>query len=123
MYWGAFASKSEQQLSSLYEPDAVVFGSFSTRREAAPVAMVRRRREYFSADTALRVNVGDIDVRLIGAAAVATYTFTFTATNVGGRRSKANEVIQHGRATQVFQIEGERLHIVHEHLSVAACVT
>lgn len=119
-FWNVFSSKAPELLEEFYASDASVFGSSATRAEPGRLAVTRRRREYFDKQTSVRVQVGIIDVHLIGdTAAIASYTFRFHASRVTAGLGKAlEENIEHGRATQVFVLESdEKLRIVHEHLS------
>ena len=121
-FWKAFASSSAAELSGFYAIDASVFGVEGPRSELVRLAIARRQREYFDRHARLPVDLGMIDVRLINEnTALATYTFTFRASNVSGASGKTQDRhIEHGRATQVFQIESEgRPLILHEHLSSA----
>jgi ketosteroid isomerase-like protein len=119
-FWTVFTSKAPDLLEEFYAPDATVFGSSAIRAEPGRLAVTRRRREYFDKQTAVRVQVGIIDVQPISEdAAVASYTFRFDADRVAGGMGKtSDEHLEHGRATQVFVSDGDgKLRIVHEHLS------
>ncbi len=119
-YWGAFTSKTVDMVEDFYCPEATVFGSSAVRAEPGRLAATRRKREYFHPQTKVRVQVGPIEVQMIGAdAAIATYTFEFHASKVSGALGKTiEEDLDTGRATQVFirQIDG-RLRVLHEHFS------
>jgi ketosteroid isomerase-like protein len=119
-YWAAFTSKSPDLLEECYSTDATVFSSTAHRAEPGRLAATRRKREYFHAQTKVRVQLGYIEVQAIGEqAAVASYTFEFHASKVSGALGRAvEEDIEHGRATQVFVRDAEgHLRIVHEHFS------
>lgn len=121
-FWNVFHSKAPDLLEEFYAPDASVFGSSAIRSEPGRLAVTRRRREYFDKQTSVRVQLGIVDVQLVGEeAAVASYTFRFHATRVAAGLGKAlEENLEHGRATQVFVSDAEgKLRIVHEHLSGA----
>ena len=121
-FWKAFANSAGTELSAFYAPDASVFGVEGPRSELVRLALARRQREYFDRHARLNVELGMIDVRLLNEyTAVATYTFTFRASNVSGASGKTQDRhIEHGRATQLFQMEsGGKPVIVHEHLSSA----
>lgn len=119
-FWGAFTSKSVELVEEFYSPEATVFSSSATRAEPGRLAATRRKREYFHAQTKVRVQLGPIEVQFIGDdAAIASYTFEFHASRVSGALGRTvEEDIEHGRATQVFVREPDgRLRILHEHLS------
>ncbi len=118
-YWNLFSSKSADQLTELYLPEATVFGSDSTRSEPGRLAAARRRREYFQPLTTVTTKLGTIEVHLLGPEyAVASYTFEFHASKVASATGRTDENIRNGRATQVFQLDPEAgLRIVHEHFS------
>ena len=121
-FWTVFTSKAPDLLEEFYSPDASVFGSAAIRVEPGRLAVTRRRREYFDKQTSVRVQVGAIDVQLIGdTIAIASYTFRFDASRVmTGQGKAADEHIEHGRATQIFVSDSAgRLRVVHEHLSGA----
>jgi len=119
-FWSIFAGKSPEGLKGFYAGESSVFGSSSTRAEPGSLAAARRQREYFTPQTTMKVQLGAIEVVMLGeSSAVASYTFQFHATKVAGLLGKGQEEdIQQGRATQVFarDVEG-KLRIVHEHLS------
>lgn len=119
-FWSIFAGKSPEGLKGFYAGESSVFGSSSTRPEPGSLAAARRQREYFTPQTTLKVQLGTIDVVMLGAdSAVASYTFQLHATKVASLLGKGqDEDIRQGRATQVFlrDVEG-KLRIVHEHLS------
>ena len=119
-FWSIFSSKSAEGLKGFYAGESSVFGSSSTRSEPGSLAAARRQREYFTPQTTIKVQLGMIEVVMLGeSAAVASYTFQFHATKVATLLGKAaEEDIQQGRATQVFARDAEgKLRIVHEHLS------
>jgi ketosteroid isomerase-like protein len=121
-FWTVFTSKTPDLLEEFYAPDATVFGSSAVRAEPGRLAVTRRRREYFDKETGVRVQVGAIDVQLVGdTTAVASYTFRFDASRVMTAQGKsADEHLEHGRATQVFVVDAEgKLRIIHEHLSAS----
>ena len=119
-FWNLFVSKAPELLEEFYAPDATVFSSSAARSEPGRLAVTRRRREYFDKQTSVRVHLGAIDIQLIDdLAAIASYTFRFDALRVSGGIGKASdEHLEHGRATQVFCLDGEgKLRIIHEHFS------
>lgn len=120
-FWSAFTSKSVEALEDFYAHESTVFGTTSSRPEPGRLAAIRRQREYFHPQTTLRVQTSPVDVFMVGdSAAIASYTFQFHASRakIGVEKSSEEHVV-HGRATQVFMVEGDgRPRIVHEHLSV-----
>ena len=119
-FWSAFSSKAADVIEAFYLPESTVFSSVSSRAEPGRLAATRRKREYFHPQSRIRVQLGRIEVQLIGdLTAVASYTFEFHASRVMGALGKdVEEDIQNGRATQVFveQSDGQ-VCILHEHLS------
>lgn len=119
-FWSVFSGKAAEGLKGFYAGESSVFGSSSIRAEPGSLAAARRQREYFAPQTTLKVQLGAIEVVMLGdGSAVASYTFQLHASKVASLLGKAQEEdIQHGRATQVFARDAEgRLRIVHEHLS------
>ena len=119
-FWNAFTSKSAALLTQFYGPESTVFGSASLRSEPGRLAAARRQREYFHPQASIRVQLGPIEVTMLGeSVAVASYTFQFRAERVAGAMGKTvSEEIRNGRATQIFALgDGSNLRIVHEHLS------
>jgi ketosteroid isomerase-like protein len=119
-FWNVFTAKAPELLEEFYAPDATVFASFGSRAEPGRLTVARRKREYFSKQTSVRVQLGSIEVQMVGdAGAVASYTFQFHGLGVvSGSSKNSEETIKHGRATQVFCVDAEdRLRILHEHLS------
>ena len=124
-YWELFAAKKTEQWRGFYADAAMVFGTGSKRPEPARLVLLRREREYFAGATRLRVNVGKIDVELIGPdCAVAAYLLQLDAEQVAkasaaGHREQ-EEHLENARVTHVFQRNGDgTLRIVHEHISAA----
>jgi ketosteroid isomerase-like protein len=121
-FWATFASKAQDRLEEVYDPEAIVFSSSAKSSESGRLTVVRRSREYFIPQASLHHSLGRIDVQAIGEqAAIASYVFRFEAKNVGGSLgAMRDERIMHGRATQVFIRDHDgALRIVHEHFSAA----
>ncbi|HWR37273.1 MAG TPA: nuclear transport factor 2 family protein [Clostridia bacterium] len=120
-FWNAFTSKSAEALEEFYAHESSVFGSTATRPEPGRLAATRRKREYFTANSQLRSQVGLIDIVMLGdTAAVASYTFQFHASRIATATAKSSdEHILHGRATQVFAVDHDgSIRIFHEHFSL-----
>jgi ketosteroid isomerase-like protein len=87
--------------------------------------LVRRRREYMAGSGKMKVDVGHIDVEIMGAnAAVAAYTMQLYAEKelapAVARSRVSEEHLKDARVTHVFVRQNDgRLKIVHEHISVA----
>ena len=121
-FWKAFSNNSQRLLTDFYAPDATLFGVEGARAELARLAQTRREREYSGGQAKITIELGSIDVRLLGdTAGIAMYGFCFRATNVNSVLGKVVErTIAHGRATQIFQLDhAGRPMILHEHLSSA----
>lgn len=122
-YWNLFAAKSGSMQEEFYAHECSIFPFRSLRSEPARLAAKRREREYYTSTSALKVQVGSIDVVMVNeAVAIATYTFEFHADKVANSgKAPAEYHYRHGRATQVFAYDQEgRLRIFHEHLSAPA---
>lgn len=120
-FWAAFTSKTADVVEDFYLPEATVFSSNGHRAEPGRLAATRRKREYFHAQTKIRVQLGAAEVQVVnGCAAVASYTFEFHASKVSGAMGKAmEEDIERGRATQVYVLSDDgKPRILHEHFSV-----
>lgn len=119
-FWSIMSSKRADQLAEVYAHESTVFSSTGARPEPGRLAAARRQREYFQPLTTVTTSLGMIEVALLGdSAAVASYTFQFHASRVAtAKGGVAEEIIEHGRGTQVFQLDADgNLHIVAEHLS------
>jgi ketosteroid isomerase-like protein len=122
-YWSVTAAKDAARQQDSYTENAFIFSTASKRLEAARLLSMRRQREYLASSTKLRVEVGNIEVALLGPdAAVSAYTLQFHAEEmptVGTVAKKPEEHLQNARMTQVFQRHHDgTLKIVHEHISV-----
>src|SRR5258708_34398507 len=69
LFWSTFLAKSEDQLNSYYAPGSTIFQISMGRSEPGRLGAMRRSREYFNADTRMELNLGPIDVVLLGRAA------------------------------------------------------
>jgi ketosteroid isomerase-like protein len=123
-YWSISASKQADRQQDCYAENAVIFTSSSRRAEPGRLVLVRRRREYMMGSGKMRVDVGHIEVEVIGSnAAVAVYTMQFDAQKTlapGVARSNAEqEHLKDARVTHIFvrQHDGN-LKIMHEHISI-----
>jgi hypothetical protein len=85
---------------------------------------MRRIREYMHPDAAVTVNLGYIEVQqLSDTIAVATYAYSFVARNVAKDfLGTVDQLVDHARATQVFELREGTLKIVNEHISVIMMV-
>ena len=121
-FWNVFASKSPELLEEFYAPDATVFSTSGNRTELGRLAVARRKREYFNKQTSVRIQLGPIEIHILGeTAAVAIYTFRFHGIGiVTGTHPNTEETIENGRATQVLVLDNHgQWRILHEHLSSA----
>jgi ketosteroid isomerase-like protein len=124
-YWSISASKQADRQQDCYAENALIFTSSSRRVEPGRLVLVRRRREYMATSGKMRVDVGHIDVEMIGAnAALAIYTMQFEAEKelapAVARNRISQEHLKDARVTHVFVRQNDgRLKIVHEHISVA----
>src|SRR5947209_10069761 len=74
-YWKALSAKDAVQQQNFYDDHAGIFATESSKLERARLVLLRRQREYLSADTKTAVQVGEIEVELIGPGhALAAYT-------------------------------------------------
>lgn len=112
-FWNILTGESKDKFEDLYSPDAIVFTGRAKRSEPARLALIRRMRQLANATSNATAEIGSVDVQVVGSdVAIATYTYKFQS-------SRTQTLF--GRATQVFQVDGDgTLRIVHEHLSSAA---
>ena len=118
-YWDAFRAKSEQRLRELYGRSSTTFEVGGLRTEPGKLGAARRAREYFHREAQFDVQLGAVEVALLGeTTAVASYTFKFQARQrraaPGKMQDESFDVV---RATQVFGVEDGDLRIMHEHFS------
>lgn len=117
-FWNAFTRKSAEDLAASYFPNATVFASTVPRTEPARLTVTRRVRQFFGPKSAAQVELGSIDVQLVGNIAVASYSYNFRGTEVKGDGASVDHAIPVGRATHIFQFDDSgKLRILHEHLS------
>jgi len=123
-YWKALSAKDAVQQQNFYDDHAGIFGTDSNKLERARLVLLRRQREYLSAATKTTVQVGEIDVELIGSVhALAAYTIRLDAKHVTKTSPTGSPVseehLENARVTHVFERQSDgALRIVHEHISV-----
>lgn len=123
-YWIVFMSKQAEQQEECYAENAFIFALTSRRIEPGRLVLLRRQREYMAASAKVNVNVGHIEVELLGEnTAVAAYTMQFDAEQkeivAAGAVRTAEEHISNARVTHVFlRLPDGSLRIVHEHISI-----
>lgn len=122
-FWELFAEKKTELWQRYYAEIATVFGTNSKRPEPARLVVLRRQREYLSSAARMQINVGKVDVEVLGSdCAVATYILRLHAEQIAklsaaGHREH-EEHLENARVTHVFQRGGDgALRIVHEHIS------
>jgi ketosteroid isomerase-like protein len=125
-YWKTFAAKKSQLWQSYYADIALVFGTASKRPEPARLIVLRRQREYLSSGAKIQVEVGNIDVEILGPnCAVAAYILKMHAELVAKLSASGHkdleEHLENARVTHVFmRYEDGSMRIVHEHISSPA---
>jgi ketosteroid isomerase-like protein len=125
-FWKSFAAKKADLWQNFYSEIALVFGTASKRPEPARLIMLRRQREYMASSATMRVEVGNIEVEMLGPnCAVAGYILKLHAEQVakasasGSRQSE--EHLENARVTHVLMRSDDgSLRIVHEHISAPA---
>ncbi|HEY1938665.1 MAG TPA: nuclear transport factor 2 family protein [Candidatus Angelobacter sp.] len=123
-YWKALSAKDVVQQQNFYDDHAGIFATDSNKLERARLVLLRRQREYLNAATKTTVQVGEIDVELIGPNhALALYTIRLDAKHVTKTSSigssLSEEHLENARVTHVFERQSDgALRIVHEHISV-----
>jgi ketosteroid isomerase-like protein len=121
-YWNALSAKNAVEQQNFYDDQAGIFSTESKKLERARMVLLRRQREYLTAATKTQVQVGEIDVELIGSShAVAAYTIQLDAQHVTRTSSDVDseEHLRNARVTHIFQRQTDGvLRIVHEHISV-----
>lgn len=121
-YWKASTGKRADEQAAFYAENAVIFATSSKRLEPVRLVLLRRQREYLAGATEMKVQIGNVDVELLGPDhAVAVYTIQFDAQQVSkpsasGQKEK-EEHLQHARVTHVFCRDAGGIRIVHEHIS------
>lgn len=112
-FWSILTGESKDTFEDLYSSDAIVFTGRAKRSEPARLVLIRRMRQLANSTSNATVEIGSVGVQIVGSdVAVATYTYRFQS-------SRTHTLF--GRATQVFQLDGDGiLRIVHEHLSSAS---
>jgi ketosteroid isomerase-like protein len=117
-FWNSFIKKLAAEFEAMYFPNAAIFASTVPRTELARLTVTRRVRQFFGPKSAAQVEIGPIDVQLIGNIAVASYSYKFRGTEVKNDGNAVEHEIPTGRATQIFQLDDAgKLRILHEHLS------
>lgn len=125
-FWKSFAAKKAELWQSFYADVALVFGTASKRPEPARLIVLRRQREYLTSSARMQVEVGNIDVEMLGPdCAVAGYIMKLHAEEVAKPTASghhhAEEHLENARVTQVFMRHDDgSLRIVHEHISSPA---
>jgi ketosteroid isomerase-like protein len=121
-YWKALSAKDAVQQQNFYDDHAGIFATESSKLERARLVLLRRQREYLSAATKTAVQVGEIEVELIGPShALAAYTIRLDAKHVARTSSAISSDVhlENARVTHVFERQSDgALRIVHEHISV-----
>jgi ketosteroid isomerase-like protein len=122
-YWRALAAKEVVQQQNFYDDQAGIFTTDSNKLERARLVLLRRQREYLSAATRTTIQVGEIDVEIIGGShAVAAYIIRLDAKDVSRTSSSGHSTEEHlenARVTHIFHRQSDgALRIVHEHISV-----
>jgi ketosteroid isomerase-like protein len=121
-YWRALSTKDVVQQQNFYDDQAGIFGTDSSKLERARLVLLRRQREYLNAATKTTVQVGEIEVDVIGGShAVAAYTIRLDAKHVTrtAAGSPTEEHLNNARVTHIFHRQSDgALRIVHEHISV-----
>ena len=118
-FWEALSQKSKDRFTSMYSSQATIMSSTARRPEMARLMLVRRMRQFFDPALSVKVEIGAVQVQIVGAnTAIATYPYALRSTTANRDGSQTNRDTPHARATQIFQRrEDGGLQIVHEHLS------
>jgi ketosteroid isomerase-like protein len=118
-FWDALSKKSKERFASMYSSEATIMSSTARRPEMVRLMLARRMRQFFDPAISMKVEVGAVQVQIVGATtAIATYPYALHSTTTNRDGSQTSRDTPHARATQIFQRqEGGGLHIVHEHLS------
>jgi len=121
-FWHVLSGQSKDSLEELYSPEATVITGKAKRSERVHLAVARRKREIAQQVREASVELGAIDVEVVGDdVAVASYTYKFLRVRRGADASEVKRHTPYGRATHVLQRDTRgALRIVHEHLSSAA---
>jgi uncharacterized protein (TIGR02246 family) len=106
----AYNSRDPARIAALYAPDALFWGTRSTRIANQPEQILTYFQES-ARNPNLRVRIDDRRIRVYHQVAVCAGTYTVTDVKDG------QEVANPGRFTFVFEKRGERWLIVHHHSS------
>ena len=106
-FWELFAHKKTHEWQRFYADSAVVFGTGSTRPEPARLVVLRRQREYLASSARMTIDVGRIDVELLGRdCAIAAYLLHLHAEQIAklsaSGSKESEEHLQNARVTHVF---------------------
>lgn len=120
-YWTIFGDKAKDKFEETYFPEAIVFSSTAPRTEPGRLMLMRRTRKFFDLPTSFKINLGAIEVQIVGDhTAIATYVYMSQVTQTNRDGSRTRRTTPFARATQIFQRDGDgTLRIMHEHLSSA----
>jgi|SRR5580765_1777264 ketosteroid isomerase-like protein len=124
IYWSALAAKEAVRQQNCYADSATVFATNSKKLEPVRLVLLRRQREYLTAGTRTTVEIGAMEVGLIGPNhALAAYTIRLDAERVTRASSSGQPVseehLENARVTHLFHRENDgALRIIHEHISV-----
>lgn len=122
-FWELFTQKKTHEWQRFYSDSAVVFGTGSTRPEPARLVVLRRQREYLASSARMTIDVGRIDVELVGRdCAIAAYLLHLHAEQIAklsaSGSKESEEHLHNARVTHVFhRHEDGGIKIVHEHIS------
>jgi len=116
-FWKILSGKSNGSLEPFYAAGATAFTGKSKRPEFAALAVARRMRKLSAPEYELDAEVAEVEVQVLENAAIASYTYQIHAIRKQADGTRLEKNTRYGRATQIFQNDGNGLQIVHEHLS------
>jgi ketosteroid isomerase-like protein len=116
--WQAYSDRSARLTEELYFSNATVFSANSRETETAQVVLARRLEEFRKNRSGMKVELGRINVQIVGDAAVAAYPYHFSGYKINADGSSYALDVPYCLGTAVFQLDKNGcLRALHEHLS------
>jgi ketosteroid isomerase-like protein len=118
--WKAYSDRSARLTEELYFSNATIFSANSRQTEQAPAVLARRLHEFRENRSGMKVELGRINVHIVGDAAVAAYPYHFSGYKINRDGSAYALDVPFCLGTAVFQLDKSGcLRVLHEHLSAA----
>jgi ketosteroid isomerase-like protein len=116
--WKAYSDRSARLTEDLYFSNATIFSANSRQCETAQAVLERRLREFRENRSGMKVDLGRINVQIVGDAAVAAYPYHFSGYKISQDGSAYALDVPYCLGTAVMQLDKSGcLRVLHEHLS------